>query len=138
MSDIWAEDINYWKTSRTAPDTWMGKAVSEIEKANGVVTSQAFAMDIISGEVFMLKFRFGDDCFHVFWPVLESKTGDIRAARRQSATMLYHDIKSKCISAKILGVRRAFVAFLVLTNGITADEIAKSSDISVPLLIEGS
>lgn len=134
---IYSEDVNYWKTSKTAPDTWINKAIKEIEKAGGIVIARGNAMDIVSGEAFMLKFNFGQDCFHVIWPVLESKTGNELAARRQSATMLYHDVKAKCISAKIIGIRRSFVAFLVLEDGYTMDRKIVDHELLVPLLVGG-
>lgn len=40
-----ANDLNYWKTSRTPPDKWIEKAAKQIEKLGGRVLAQAFACD---------------------------------------------------------------------------------------------
>ena len=121
---VYAEDINYWKSGQSSPDSWMEKAESEIEKAGGNIIGRAFAREIGSGEAFMLTFQLGDDSFRVVWPVLESKTDNLKAARRQAATMLYHDVKSKCVSAKVLGVRKSFISYLILADGRTVSETA--------------
>ena len=72
----------------------------------------------------MLGFRVGPDCFKIVWPVLPSKSGKDRAARVQAATLLYHDVKARCISASVLGVRTAFFNFVLLPNGRTAGDLA--------------
>ena len=58
------------------------------------------------------------------WPVLPTKSGDEKAARIQAATLLYHDIKARAISAAVLGARAAFFTFLMLPDGRTAAAIA--------------
>lgn len=115
-----AEDVNYWKTSKTSPDTWIEKAKREIERAGGVVLREAFGRESGGQAAYMLEFKLGNDAFKVIWRVLPSRTGNERAARVQAATMLYHDIKARSISAKVLGTRSAFFAYLALPNGRTA------------------
>ena len=44
----------------------------------------------------------------------------MRAARIQAATMLYHDVKAKCVSAVALGTRASFLTYLMLPDGRTA------------------
>lgn len=44
--------------------------------------------------------------------------------------MLYHDVKAKSISAKVLGTRAAFFSYLMLPDGRTAAEA------STPELLE--
>lgn len=72
----------------------------------------------------MLEFEFGKDRFRAVWPVLPSKTKNERAARIQAATMLYHDVKAKCVAAKVHGVRAAFFQYAVLPDGRTAAQVA--------------
>lgn len=125
MSDKpYAEQVNYWKTGASSPDTWIARAKAQIEDAGGEVLAEAFA----SGggrAAFILRFRLQGDEFRVEWPVLESQGGDVTAARRQAATMLYHDVKARCVGAKVLGGRRAFLGFLVLPGGRTAGSLGR-------------
>ena len=80
---------------------------------------------------YMMAFEIEGDKFKVIWPVLPSKRGNESAARRQATTMLYHDIKTKCLSAVVLGARAAFFSYLLLPDGRTAAEA------SLPELTEG-
>jgi hypothetical protein len=119
----YAEDINYWRTSRSSPDTWMDKTKRQIERLGGQVLAEGYGSEPATGRMaFVLAFQIGGDQFKVVWPALPSKTNNERAARIQAATMLYHDIKAKCISSAVLGVRTAFFSFLMLPNGRTAAE----------------
>lgn len=129
MNDVYAEDVNYWKTGTSSADTWIDKAKAEIKTAGGKVLNEAFgSMD--GRAAFMLEFTFGADRFRAVWPVLPSKTKAERAARIQAATMLYHDVKAKCVGAKVHGVRAAFFQYAVLPDGRTAAQVA------VPELLE--
>ena len=120
-----AEDVNYWKTSKTSPDTWMDRAKKQIATLGGTVLAEGFGSEPITGRAaFMLAFEIGGDGFKIVWPVLPSKAGDDRAARIQAATMLYRDVKAKCVSATVLGTRAAFFSFLMLPDGRTAAEVA--------------
>ena len=116
-----AEDVNYWKTSRSSPDTWLDRAEKLIINMGGMVrlrgrgTSDAVA-------AYMFIFEIDDNVYKVIWPVLHSSTGNERAALVQAATMLHHDIKAKCISAVVLGARAAFFSYLMLPDGRTAAE----------------
>ena len=135
---LYAEDVNYWKTSRTSPDVWLAKAKREVVKAGGQVLAEGFGSD---GEraAYMLAFDFGDERFKAVWPVLSSKSGNERAARIQAATLLYHDVKAKSVTAKILGFRAAFFSYLMLPNGRTAAEMATPDLVEAfpKLLMEG-
>lgn len=127
----YAEEVNYWRTSRSAPDTWMTRAKREIAKAGGQVLGDATGTDATTGRTaFMLAFAFGADRFKVVWPTLVSKAGDERAARIQAATMLYRDVKARCVSAKVMGVRAAFFSYFMLPGGRTTSQVA------VPELVE--
>lgn len=119
-----AEDVNYWKTGSSSPDVWMEKSKREIETAGGTVVGEGFGAELQTGrEAYMLAFQLGGDSFKICWPVLPSE--DRRAARRQAATMLYHDTKARCVSAKVLGGRNAFFSFLMLPDGRTAGELVE-------------
>jgi hypothetical protein len=140
MEELYAENVNYWKTGTSAPDTWIDKTKAEIRAAGGEVVSEAFGNQ--GGRAaFMLEFAFGDDTFRAVWPVLPSKTKNERAAKIQAATMLYHDVKAKCVSAKVHGVRAAFFQYAVLPDGRTAAQVAAPELIELypkMLLLSGS
>ncbi len=121
----YAEDVNYWKTSKSSPDTWMERARRQIEKLGGKVLAEGFGSEPTTGRAaYMLAFDLDSERFKVVWPVLPSKTGNERAARVQAATLLHHDIKAKAISSAVLGTRVAFFSFLALPDGRTAADIA--------------
>jgi len=122
----YADDLPYFKTSKMASDSWIDKAKVEIVRAKGQVETEAFA----SGdgkEAFLLGFSFGEDRFTIHWPVLKPRDiKDAKAAKVQAATMLYHDVKSRCISARVMGVRSAFMGYLLMANGQTADQVSNA------------
>ena len=125
MTELYAEDVNYWKTSKSSPDTWIDRTKRQIEHLSGQVLMEGFGSEPITGRAaFMLAFEIGGDKFKAVWPVLPSKSGNEKAARIQAATMLYHDVKAKCISAAVLGVRAAFLSFLLLPDGRTTAEMS--------------
>ena len=126
MYDLpFAEDVNYWKTGQSAPDTWIDKAIAQIEKLGGEVLRYAFGHDHAVGrQAFLLEFNIDGEAYKIVWPVLPTRGSDNRSARRQSATLLYHDVKARCISSAILGKRAAFFSFLMLSDGRTAAEVA--------------
>jgi hypothetical protein len=115
-----AEDVNYWQTSRTGPDTWLEKAKREIKRAGGTVGGSAAISDDLTGQAgFMLAFQIGSDRFKMIWPVLKPRRGSL-----QAATALYHEVKAACVKAKFLGSRSAFLAYLLLPDGRSASEIS--------------
>jgi len=121
----YAEDVNYWKTGKSDPDTWIAKAKELITKFGGTVIMEGFGSEALTGRsAYMLGFSIGGDNFKIVWPVLPTKSGkDEKAARIQAATMLHHDVKAKCISAAVLGARAAFFSYLVLPDGRTTAEV---------------
>lgn len=124
MKVDYAEDINYWKTGKSSPDVWLEKAKTEIKRVGGVVAGSVIVSDEIAGKyAFMLAFSLGDDQFKMVWPVLKTKTDNLKAARIQSATALYHEVKAACVKLKFLGARSAFFAYLMLDDGRTASEV---------------
>ena len=121
----YADTLNYWKTSKTSPDVWLEKARRVIEGLGGVVTGEAFGRDAAGRSAYMLAFEIEGHAFRIVWPVLPVRNPrDERAARIQAATMLYHDVKARCLSAAVLGARTAFFAYLVLPDGRRAAEVA--------------
>lgn len=122
---IYAEDVgNYWKTSTAGPDTWIDKTKAEIKAAGGRVIRDAFGNDEGGNAAFMIEFTFGADAFRAVWPVLPSRTRAERAARIQAATFLYHEVKARCMSAKVLGAKVSFFGYMVLPDGRTASQLA--------------
>jgi hypothetical protein len=126
MRTPYADEVNYFKTGITAPDTWIDNAKREIRTAGGKVLSEAFGRDESGRGAYMLEFSFGSEQYRAIWPVLPTrKPADERAARIQAATMLYHDIKAKCVSAKVHGPRASFFQYLKLHDGRTAAQVAE-------------
>jgi len=122
-----AEDLNYWQTSRSSADEWIDKAKRLIAEIGGTVEMEAFGNELETGRsAFMLGFRIGDDRFKLIWPVLKTKSGNQRAAKVQAATLLYHDVKAKCMTAKVFGARQAFFQFWMLPDGQRAVDLAPS------------
>jgi len=125
MKISYADDVNYFKTSTSAPDTWIDHAKKEIRGAGGNVLNEGYGRDETGRAAYLLEFTFGHERFRAIWPVLPTrKPQDERAARIQAATMLYHDIKAKCVSAKVHGARAAFFQYLALPDGRTAGQLA--------------
>ncbi len=124
---MYAEDVNYWQSGKSSPDSWLEKAKKEIRAVGGtVVGSGSFSEDITGRAGFMLAFNLEGEHFTIKWPVLQSKRGNHQAAQRQAATALYHEVKAACVKAKFLGARSAFFAYLMLPDGRTASEVSSS------------
>ena len=119
-----AEDLgHYWQTSQSSPDIWIEKAKKLIREIDGEILAEGFG-SMGNQAAYMLAFRIDKDEFKVVFPVLESRRGQTLAARRQAATILYHDIKAKCMVASVLGIKAAFFSYLVLPDGRSASELA--------------
>lgn len=122
---IYAEDIkHYWRTGTSSPDAWLDRTKREITDADGVVLRSAYA-DEHGIAAYLIEFRFIPlpDVYRIVWPVLESRTGNERAARIQATTFLYHEVKSRCMGAKVLGARAAFFSYVVTPDGRTAAQL---------------
>jgi hypothetical protein len=129
----YAEDVNYWKTGRSSADTWLEKAKDIIRSVDGeVLASGSFTEDAVGRAGFVLTFSLDGEYFTIKWPVLESKTGNLTAARIQAATALYHEVKSACVKLKFIGSRSAFFAYLQLPDGRMVSE-ARSDELSALL-----
>jgi hypothetical protein len=121
---VYAESVNYWQTSKARADTWIDRARKEITNIGGKILGTTYGEDGNGRAAFRLDFQIGPDTFRVIWPALPSKTGKHEAARVQAATLLYHDVKHKCVMAKIKGVRTAFLEYFLLPNGQVISEAA--------------
>ncbi|MFW5945057.1 MAG: hypothetical protein ACOCTU_07330 [Bacteroidota bacterium] len=129
--------MNYFKSSNRSPDHWLSKASDLIEESDGNVYLHAKGME--SGRTaYLMEFSFGEDRFRAVWPVLPCRQGNEKAAERQAATMLYHDVKNRCMKARIFGSRTAFFDFLMLPDGRTA-AMASSQQLMefTPKLLKG-
>ena len=121
----YAEDMNYWKSGKSSPDTFLSWTEDEIEKRNGVVT--LIAKGKHNGRsAYCMDFSIGNDKFKAIWPVLPTKGKDTKAADRQAATMLYHDVKTRCLKVAIFGARYAFFDMLLLEDERTAGQLANN------------
>lgn len=112
MNRIEIEKLPYWKSSQSSPDTWIERTVKLISRFGGELINQAQGMDYRSGRAaFLIVFKLQGDVFKIVFPVLEPrKQSDMRAAKVQAATILYHDVKSRLISAEILSQEMYFLA----------------------------
>lgn len=126
----YAEDLSYFKTSKSNAGSWLDKTEALIEKHGGSVLLRAKGKNLESS-AFLVEFVFEADRFRAVWPVLpskyEGKDSDpifIRAAERQAATMLHHDCKARCMKVAIFGARLAFFDFLLLDDGRTAGQLS--------------
>lgn len=125
QKEVFAEDMPYWKTSRTQPDSWLEKVKEEIHRAGGQVLSTMYGDDSTGRAAYMIRFRFGSDEFRLVWPVLKSRVGNMQAAKIQAVTMLYHLVKARAIEVRVRGARTAFYGDLLLTTGQTAAEASQ-------------
>lgn len=124
-----AEDVNYWKSGRSAPDTIIDEVCEMIEDCGGEVTQRLMGK-VRQREAIRIQFELLDKTYLIVWPVLESRGGDTMAARRQATTFVKHDIKAKVMVCKVLGPERAFFDYLCLPDGrpvyeVSAIELAK-------------
>ena len=128
----YAEDINYWKTSKSSPDSWIEKSVKQIETLKGKVLTHAFGQDPVSGNsAYMIMFEIGINTFKIIQPVLPTYHGEDAAARRQATTLLYHEVKSRCLRSAITGPQEAFFQYMILPDG------RMTSQASIPEIVTG-
>lgn len=124
MTKIYAEDVNFWKTGKSAPDHWIDLTKKQVVALGGKVTAEGFGSDGEGRAAFMLGFSMAGDNFKIVWPVLPSVRADEKSARIQAATMLYHYVKSICLYALVVGTRTAFFSHLMLDDGRVASQVA--------------
>lgn len=133
---VYAEDVNYWKSSTSHYDSWMDKTKRLIMSIGGLIGAEAFGANF-GKSAFFLRFSIDRDSYQITWEVLPSKTRDDKAAKIQAATLMYHDVKHKVVMAKVKGVRRAFIEYLVLADGTTVGN-ADTDDLMRAMLIPAS
>ena len=136
----YAEEVNYWHTSKSDPDSWIEKAKRQVETLGATVKAQGFGH--AEGKMaYMLGFEIGADKFKVIWPVLPQKyVGNERGAKIQAATMLYHYVKAVCLFAVVAGPKTAFFSHYMLPDGRMAAEVATDELTSMTprLLLKGA
>jgi hypothetical protein len=135
-TELYADELPYWKTSTSDPGTWIDRAAIEIERAGGEVIGRACGK-LPSGRVaFVLQFKLEEDVFRVVWPVLTPRhEKDLAAARRQAATALFYDVKARCISSRFMGARAAFCAFMLLPDGRSVGDLALNQLAELPEIL---
>lgn len=121
----YAEDIgHYWKTGSSSPDTWLERTKKVIADLGGEVLADGYGS--ASGRAaYMLAFKIKSQNYKVVWPVLPTWRAKEIDAKRQAATMLYHDVKAKAMTASVLGVEAAFFSYMMLPDGRVSSELAK-------------
>ena len=119
----YAEDIgHYWKTGKSDPEIWIEKTRKVVTDLGGSIEAEGYGS--ASGRAaYMLAFSLEEQRFKVIWPVLPTRSGGDRDARRQAATLLYHDIKAKAMTASVMGIRAAFFSYMALPDGRIASEL---------------
>ena len=117
-----ANEMPYWKSGTSSPDSWFDKVENLIEKYGGTIHSRVVAR---SGhnEGIMIGFTIAGESFKLTWPVLPPKNPNDRlAATRQAATMIYHDTKARVNRLAIFDPKVVFADWLLLENGRTIAE----------------
>jgi hypothetical protein len=79
---VYAEEVNYWKTGQSSPDTWIDNANREIAAIGGTVLNEGYGWEQASKRAaFLLEFTIGAERFRAVWPVLPVRSAkDERAA----------------------------------------------------------
>jgi hypothetical protein len=123
MATIYADEVNYWKTSTTSPESWIEKTKKLIAEIGGKVHSDLIGT--INGKTaVMIGFEIAGDQYKIIYTVLAVRDQrDLLAAKRQAVTAMYHEVKALIVSAKFRGIRGAFHSYLVLPDGRTAGEL---------------
>jgi hypothetical protein len=116
---VYAEEVNYWRTSSSSPDTWLDKTIKLIKSIGGEVDRHAI-MNTKESSVIFISFSIEGDSYEITFPVLPCKKesdATLKSAKVQASTALYHSVKAKIVYAKFLGVRAAFIDNLLLSDG---------------------
>lgn len=118
---IYADDISYWKTSKSSADHWMEKTKKMIVAHGGTVISDLCGT-INGRSAFMINFELEDDHYRITFPCLPTRRGEELPAKIQAATLIYHEVKSRIMASLVLGNRSAFFQYILLPSGRTASE----------------
>lgn len=124
MTLPYAEEVNYWKSGTASPDSLLDQAQKLVKEVGGTVVQKGIIWQAGRSAV-VLVWTVGEDGYRIAWPVLTTKSGntDDPAARRQAAAFVLHDVKAKCMVAKVLGARTAFAGNLLLSDNRTVAEL---------------
>jgi hypothetical protein len=138
---IYAEDLPYWRTSKSTLSSWLNKAKREITSINGKVTGDGYMTDHENGRgAILITFVLDGTRYAAKWPVLPTRRKteqDEEAAKVQAATALYHDIKNRVVSAKFRGAGFSFLNYQVLQTGQTVSEVADNGFVNrLPMLLQ--
>lgn len=120
---MFAEDLNYWQTSKSSPDVWVERSRRQLEELGAKIEAEGFGMDGKGRSAYMLGFSIQGDAFKIIWPVMKSNKENERAARVQAATMLYHYVKGVALRAVVCGTRDAFFSHILLPDGRVASQV---------------
>lgn len=126
----YAHDLNYWKTSKISASGWIEKSSDLIVKHGGTVLMSAKGKHLDS-TAYCIEFSFHQERFKAVWPVLESEyKNEEKACEKQAATMLYHDIKARCLKIAIFGARHAFFDMVLLEDGRMVGQLSNDEIVS--------
>lgn len=124
---IFATDVDYWKTggSRT-PDQWLDLAESQIRQHGGKDMVRAIG-EQGGRKAYLIEFTLNGQRYKIVWPVLplprfKDTDDNRRAAERQAATSLFHDVKARCVAASRYGPEFGFFQFAKLPDGRTVQQ----------------
>lgn len=114
----------------------MDKTIKILKEYGAVFTGRAHGHDMITGqEAYMMQFSLDGDNYKIVWPVLTPKQEkDGNAARRQAATMLYHDIKARLMYATVHDIRNAFLPMLLVTDA--SGRLLAMGEVATPELMD--
>lgn len=121
----YAEDVgHYWQTSQSSPDKWVDRAKKVLENLGGKILADGYG-SAKGRAAFMLAFEINGRKYKIVWPVLPTYSGKESSAKRQAATMLFHDVKAKAMVASVLGEEVAFFSYMMLPDGRVSSELAE-------------
>ncbi len=123
----YAEELPYWQTSQTDPDTWIEKTIRVMAELGGKLQMEAFGKDGQGRGAYLLTFSIKEDTYRVVWPVMQSRGGRNKAAKIQAATSLYHYVKALSLAAAVMGIKAALFSFFELPDGSTVLEHTDSA-----------
>jgi hypothetical protein len=127
MTQLRAEELPYWQTSTTDPDTWIEKTIRILSTLGGQMKMEAFGKDGAGRGAFILTFTIKGENYRAVWPVMPTQSGKTRAAKIQAATSLYHYVKAISLAAAVIGEKAALFTFLELPDGSTVAENVDTS-----------
>ena len=125
---VYGEDLPYWETSRSQLNTWLGRVKKLLDNPDIKSKYVAFAMaEMASCEGgYMIDFEIQGRLYRIKWPILPSRNGKEGSASIQAITMMHHDIKSRIVTAQVLGPENAFLSYMLLDGNRTVGDIVSN------------